>query len=96
MFLQFFDFEGEGGVGGQPGKGTHDRVVGSESKSSVFGSFCTRQLVRVSQRVRTGHFCGSIAGKNGSDRSTAGRGLRPAYERLFFTVESAECPWQRL
>ena len=35
-------------VGGQLEEGSHDRRGGDESKSTVFGSCCTRQLLRVS------------------------------------------------
>ena len=38
MFIKISDLEGGGGVvGGQPDKSSHDRVAGSESKTTMFG-----------------------------------------------------------
>ena len=75
MFPQFFDFEGGGVVGGQPGESTLIGWLGP-SRSRLFSARLAPRSLYECQRVRTGHFCGSITGKNVSDRPPAGRCLR--------------------
>ena len=77
MFTKISDMEGGGVVGGQPDKGSHDRGAGSESKSTMIGSFCTRQLVRVSTVLVFSRATFAGLQRQKLARSTpVGRGLR--------------------
>ena len=75
MFSKISDLEGGGGRRRQPDKSTHDRVAGSESKSTMFGSLCTRETVRVSV-CPAGRFLRVCRGIMGQIDPPDGRGSR--------------------